>query len=269
MYKDKYLSFICITYRKAGFYWTLKCLKNQNVKPDEILLILNSGCTLYDALGEEDFIGLENIRILPYEVPHDYSFAMPANYGLDNLDPKSDYTLVVADHSWFHPDWVKTHIDLQLEANPALISGGKKLHDENDDEYLSFKGPNCKCMGTYWPVMNMHDKTLSSDSPEAPKHTNGSSLSIKSDTLRGLHGWDERMEGGSGYEDALLSRRSMIYTKRPLLISMDERIITHRLMCSHRKLTKTHDHNIAIYNHIVSDEKRALEKAWRKHEKIR
>ena len=86
--------------------------------------------------------------------------------------------------------------------------------------------------------------------------TLGVSLSTRTEYLRSFGGWDERLDGGHGFEDILLAWRIEHASKKPGIVLAAPEIRTHRLRCHHggKRITKGPDDNRILAEWIRDNE---------------
>lgn len=254
---------VVATYRRFGLFVPLQCLARQTRPPDHVVIVTD-GVLLNDALGPSALPWRLKIRHKHVYNHNDYGSAIPLNSGLDAVPRDTTHMMVLADHTYVREGWVEQHLAYHEEAERAIVSGATKLHEESDP--FHFPGEHCACRGTWMPFRPSGEPifvgTLATGQQAADCVYN-SSLSIRMDVMKKIGGWDERFEGGYGYDDFTLAHRAEAQSGKPAVVSFAASMIAHRLQHGKgvRRPVRDMEENFKLYERIKKYE--LLSKAFR------
>ena len=236
------VSVLCATFRPSGLAIPIACLKRQALKPDQIVFVAD-GIDFRAAMGGYTSVtGIANRLdwITISRSPNLYGNCIPLNAGLDIV--KGDVTMVLTDLATISDKWIEGHLAL-LTKNTCLVSGGTEVG------------------GRWFPFGE--GATLKSSATASAVY--GASLSIRTVLLRKIGGWDERFNGGHGYDDFLLAHRAVAHSGLECTVSTDPRVVAHRPPHDDgdKVIIRTVEENKALFEALRSDQKELLKPAWR------
>lgn len=268
---------ICSTYRKGGLSSFAHCLQQQTRPPDEVIFACD-GLSLDDAVASvsvpvvlppkwrDTAVILDRPRDAPFAVGMVWNAGIDRALrllGTDTATSTGSVVMISCDHTWISRYWIERNLELLTTRRPALFADGMVLHRTLPDEEAHSHAATCCCNPMVTPV-----------TPIAPeiallggrvKDSGWSAIAIEADLLRKIGGFDERLSGGYGYDERLVSYRAELHSGRPCMISMHPDVVVHRMPHDRggRSEIRSMSENWKICSAILDDPAELRRPAWR------